>query len=79
MMPEIEVTQEVTVYPDVQVWCNSCGRGLCDQTEVKHNELHVTPCQDCLDNASEDGHETGYQSGYEEGYQAGEEGRDGGM
>ena len=68
-MPEIEVTQEVTVYPDVQVWCDGCGKGLCGQTQVRHNELHVTPCLDCLDNE----HEAGYEKGYEEGYEKGRE------
>jgi len=61
------VTQEVTVYHDVQVWCDLCGKGLCNQTQVKRNELYVTPCQDCLDSE----HEAGYEKGYEEGYEKG--------
>lgn len=48
----------------VDVWCRSCGEGLCYCTKAGHNELgipklQVAPCEDCLVEAYDTGHAAG--------------------
>ena len=52
-MPEIEITGEVTLYPDIHVWCDTCGDGLFHTVTVKHNELYVPACETCMKNERE--------------------------
>ena len=46
-MPEIEV--------EVEVWCERCGTGLCNEStggsRHGHPCIYVTPCERCIDNA----------------------------
>lgn len=47
-MPIIEV--------EFEVWCATCGAGLCNATTVDQNyHVRVDACPDCLLNAREEG------------------------
>ena len=37
-----------TVEFDVEVWCATCGDGLCNQTRSDRKGLHVEVCGKCL-------------------------------
>ena len=63
-MPTMEV--------DFEVWC-TCGNGLCNQTKVKGNDIHVEPCDNCLENAKKESFDEGHDEGYQEGYKEGKE------
>ena len=71
-MPEI--TGEVRM--DIEVWCDTCGAGLCRTVNVRGTDLHVPPCAKCMEGARDDwyeaglmeGRDDGYASGYEQGY-----------
>jgi hypothetical protein len=61
--------------------CAKCGLEL-DAKVVyhiywPHHHIKVSPCDDCIDKANEDGYESGradgYNEGYEEGYAEGED------
>lgn len=62
---------DVTI--EVEVYCESCGEGLCNQTtfcETYHRRcpsFRVEPCQRCLDAAKREGYDEGYDEGYEVG------------
>ena len=45
---------------DFEVYCASCGAGLCKQSYTNDLTVRVDPCQDCLDAAREDGRNDGY-------------------
>ena len=47
---------------DIQVHC-SCGKGLCNQSDGGEGEVTVTPCEDCLSEAKDEGHAEGYYEG----------------
>lgn len=51
---------------DFEVFCDACGAGLCSVTKVKNNEVHVEPCESCLERAAEDGYANAYQDGYDQ-------------
>lgn len=62
-MPEITV--------DVEIFCEKCGAGLCNQSRSTDGRLgrsrgpaiHVEPCKKCLDDAEMKGYEEGYSKG----------------
>lgn len=59
-MPDITI--------DVDVLCSRCGDVLSNQTEFKEGyqhakELHVNPCEKCLDVAKDEGDDLGYERG----------------
>ena len=64
-MPNVEV--------EVEVYCASCGAGLCNQTESTVGrsrsipQFRVEPCEKCLDGARKDGHNDGYEEGHKDG------------
>ena len=46
------------------VFCAVCGAGLCNNAEVtypiqKQPRIDITPCENCLDDAREEGREEG--------------------
>lgn len=54
-MPTIKTTQDIEI--DVEVFCATCGAGLCNQTEVKghaYPQLRVEVCQSCLKDLESD-------------------------
>ena len=55
-MPEISV--------NVEVFCASCGQGLCGMTSVKNHRggdaLEVEACDKCIESARDEGYEAGY-------------------
>ena len=60
-MPEMSV--------EFEVFCSECGQGLCNTTEVRvgpfHSsgpQIHVDPCDSCIDKAGQDGYEKGYEA-----------------
>ena len=61
---------EVTV--DVEVYCQSCGGGLCNQTESTvtrtrgEPSFRVEPCKACLEEARSEGYDEGYAKGTED-------------
>ena len=64
-MPEFNVEVEFEVY------CGTCGEGLCSQTEVVDESYHnkkraikVDACDKCLEAAKDSGKDEGYQEGY---------------
>ena len=49
-MPTIESEETVKVSIDVEVFCNTCGCGLCGETIVKgkqYPQFRVNVCPDC--------------------------------
>ena len=67
-MPDITV--------NIDVWCASCGAGLCPVTTVGsptrghvNENFQVEPCEKCLADARKDGRDEGYKDGLEEGGQ----------
>ena len=50
-MPEITYTTGVEVEVPFSVYCDACGAGLCGQTTVKGQDVHVEPCENCIDTA----------------------------
>ena len=73
-MPEISV--------DIQIWCGTCGDGLCNQTSEspRGGGFDVNVCETCKDNALDEGHNKGYDKGFKEGREEGyEEGKEKGF
>jgi len=56
---------------DFEVWCEDCGAGLCDKTDVNGVTVTVEPCETCLKAAKEEGYEEGHETGHEEGVAVG--------
>lgn len=58
-MPAIEI--------DIEVFCDKCGEGLCNQTSVGHTTkrgqpyFSVEPCKKCLKNIEEESYKKGYE------------------
>lgn len=63
---------------NVEVYC-SCGEGLCNQTESKTTRHRgepcfiVSPCEKCLDRATDKGFDDGYAKGEQKGYEEGQQ------
>ena len=74
-MPSFNVDIEFEVY------CGSCGAGLCSQSETQDPGIRtlakvtVMPCERCLRNSRGEGVDEGYDKGFadgkEEGYDEG--------
>lgn len=40
---------EIIGYVDFEVWCDTCGAGLCDRTDVRDGtNIHVEVCPVCI-------------------------------
>lgn len=57
-MPIVEV--------DIQVYCETCGAGICHLSTGKRDHrgntgLHVAPCTACMKNERDAGYEEGYE------------------
>ena len=52
-------------YIEFEIWC-SCGNGLCNQTRDVKGGISVEPCENCLENAKDEGYNTGYKEGQED-------------
>ena len=69
-MPDVSI--------DVEVFCASCGDGLCNQTESTTGQrrgqpqFRVLPCERCLMAARSDGYNEGHEEAVAE-YEAAEE------
>ncbi len=54
-MPDVSI--------NIDVYCGKCGAGLCQQTGVSYyrgnQSFNVDPCQNCLDEAKEEGYQDG--------------------
>lgn len=66
-MPEMTVQAEVSF----EVWCDTCGAGLCRTVSVKGNYIYVPPCEKCMEGERVNGRDEGYADGYEVGYKEG--------
>jgi hypothetical protein len=74
-MPRIDTEidlKDVSVSIEVEVFCATCGKGLCNQsTATKTRNRHadaidVEACQNCLSNAEDAGYEKGYEAARKE-------------
>ncbi|MDE2099282.1 MAG: hypothetical protein KGL39_18660 [Patescibacteria group bacterium] len=69
-MPEVSV--------EVEVYCATCGAGLCNETESTTTRsrsvpcFRVSACSVCLERATDNGFDRGYENGYENGYEKGD-------
>lgn len=57
MMPTIITEQEIKIEVDFEVYCNTCGCGLCNETTVKGHQspqLKVNACPDCMKEKQEE-------------------------
>ena len=44
---EVEITKEVTI--NFEVWCDTCGRGICDHVvKTEDGHIYIKPCKHCL-------------------------------
>lgn len=43
------------------VYCATCGAGLCNQTSVNGPDISVEVCQACLTKAKDEGYDEGYE------------------
>lgn len=66
-MPSFSATiPSVDVDVDFEVFCGTCGAGLCNDTETGNTNrrrmpyVHVKPCGDCMEKEYARGHEAGY-------------------
>lgn len=74
-MPTVEISG------DIEVWCETCGRGLCHTVSVSGSSIYVPACENCIEvakseayeNGKDEGYQEGHDKGYQEGYQEGEE------
>ena len=57
-MPEIKI--------EIEVWCSSCGEGLCNQSRGVTGGIEVKPCEKCMQQKYDDGCEYGYERGQKE-------------
>ena len=63
VMPEVRV--------DIEVWCDSCGEGLCSESRGGQGSIHVNACEKCMDTAVEEAVDEAQSAGYAEGTEAG--------
>ena len=62
---------------EVEIYCATCGAGLCNQSEFVHTRTRDIPsfrvevCDRCVDAAVERGRVAGHSAGYDEGHAAG--------
>lgn len=74
---QVDTTIDVDV--DIEVYCNSCGDGMCNETDVvkthnrQANAFRVNACPKCLKRAEEEGFDKGYEEGKDVGYNEGYE------
>jgi hypothetical protein len=49
-MPDIKITQEVDYDVNIDVYCGTCGNGLCCNTTVDDRRMSFTveACPDCM-------------------------------
>jgi 2-polyprenyl-3-methyl-5-hydroxy-6-metoxy-1,4-benzoquinol methylase len=60
------VTQDVEVTIDFEVWCGTCGAGLCHQTHERSGGITVDACEACIEEAKNSARSEGYDEGYEQ-------------
>jgi len=58
---------EVTVTGNIEVWCGTCGKGLCHLSRGSRDGVSVEPCPECLDRVRREAYDEGYDEGYEKG------------
>jgi len=55
---DIEITTSVSI--DFEVFCGTCGGGLCNQSDTRHSrsrsyaQVVVTVCEDCVEAARQE-------------------------
>lgn len=70
-MPEIEVT--ITGYADIEIYCDTCGSGICNlatATETRTRKqpcFRVEACTTCMEKEYDRGKDDGYAIGYDAG------------
>lgn len=83
-MPTFEgVEATVTVDVDFEVFCGTCGEGLCLQSDTRSSrsrgypQVTVEACQCCIgreiETARQEGYDEGYSDGEAFGFKAGQE------
>lgn len=57
---------------EFEVFCGTCGAGLCNQSDTRSSrqrrmpQVTVEPCTVCLEKQYQSGYDKGYDEGYEE-------------
>jgi peptidoglycan hydrolase CwlO-like protein len=41
-------------YVEFEVWCATCGAGLCNKTTTRQGGIEVEACKSCLENARQE-------------------------
>ena len=60
---DIEITTSVSI--DFEVFCGTCGAGLCNQSDTRHSrsrsyaQVTVVACDNCLESAKQEGRQDG--------------------
>jgi hypothetical protein len=63
-----------TMELEFEVFCASCGNGLCNVSETGTTQrrampfVSVEPCPKCIEKAADEGYEKGADEGYKKGY-----------
>lgn len=63
-MPSVEI--------EIEVYCNTCGAGLCNETDVAKtrnrgmDSFRVNACEGCLKSARDEGYDAGYEAARKE-------------
>lgn len=55
---------------EVEIFCASCGNGLCNKSSVKNHRsgdaIEVEACEACIEAARDEGYDAGYQDAKKE-------------
>ena len=49
---------------ELEIVCDNCGKNL--DGAISRNRIQITPCKDCLDDASDKSYDQGLKEGREE-------------
>jgi hypothetical protein len=69
-MPEITIEETIEITHDVELWCSTCGAGICSNGNVRRDGrgIDIEPCDKCLEDAKEEARKDVYSQYYDEGY-----------
>jgi RNase P subunit RPR2 len=86
---DVRIKQEIEIDVDIdfEVYCEKCGAGICNNANTRSSykrgmaQVTITPCENCLKNAYEEGKQEGhdeakneiYDKAFDEGVKCGQE------
>ena len=71
-MPDFQAEVMATVTIDFEVFCGTCGAGLCSSSKGGNTQKRGAPfvsvdaCSTCMKKEFDRGHDAGYEVGYKE-------------